>query len=167
METPSAHAASKRPRSILAGPYGHPFHAILVTIPIGAWVAAFVFDLMALLGNDPHSFAQGARWLIGIGLVGALLAAVVGLIDYSTLASGTRANRIASIHLVLNLIVMALMVLSLVMRVRSDGFSTSGFVLSLVALAALGLSGFLGGELAYRFGIRVADEQTQRDAFEG
>ena len=26
----------------LAGPYGHPFHPILVTVPIGAWAASLV-----------------------------------------------------------------------------------------------------------------------------
>ena len=163
----SAHEASKRPRTVLAGPYGHPFHALLVTIPIGSWTAAFVFDLLAIVGDDPDAFVQGARWLIGIGLVGSVLAAVAGFLDYSILAAGTRARRIATFHMLLNLVVMVLMVVSLLVRLRADDFSVAGFVLSVLALAALGLSGFLGGELAYRFGIRVADEKTQRDAFEG
>ncbi len=36
---------AKRPVTVLAGPYGHPFHPILVTVPIGAWVASLVFDV--------------------------------------------------------------------------------------------------------------------------
>lgn len=163
----SAHERSKHPRTILAGPYGHPFHAILITIPIGAWVAAFVFDLVAFFGDDPEVFARGARLLIGIGIIGGLLAAVAGLLDYSVLTAGTRAKRVATIHMVLNVIVICLMSLSLYMRSRVDDVSVSGFVLSLIALLALSLSGVLGGELAYRFGVRVADETTQRDAFEG
>ena len=40
---------AKRPVSpLLAGPYGHPLHPMLVTVPIGAWVAATVFDLASL-----------------------------------------------------------------------------------------------------------------------
>ncbi|MGW0424100.1 hypothetical protein [Streptomyces sp. NPDC003015] len=40
------HQQAKRPVSAaLAGPYGHPFHPILVTVPIGAWVASLVFDI--------------------------------------------------------------------------------------------------------------------------
>ena len=31
-------------------------------------------------------------------------------------------------------------------------------------MSILGFSGILGGELAYRFGVRVADETTQRPA---
>ena len=34
--------AAKRPVTKLAGPYGHPFHPALVTVPIGAWVASLV-----------------------------------------------------------------------------------------------------------------------------
>ena len=167
MPTPSAHTASKHPRSVLAGPYGHPFHALLITIPIGSWVAAFIFDILTLVSDDEAAFAQGARWLIGIGLIGGVVAAGIGFLDYSILAAGTRAQRVALIHMVLNLVVMVLMGASLLVRLGTDGFSLGGFILSLVALGLLGLSGFLGGELAYRFGVRVAEEQTQRSAFEG
>ncbi|MCE3275412.1 MAG: hypothetical protein K0R13_1267, partial [Propionibacteriaceae bacterium] len=38
---------SKQPRSALAGSYGHPVHPILVTLPIGAWVCSFIFDLVS------------------------------------------------------------------------------------------------------------------------
>jgi uncharacterized membrane protein len=62
---------AKHPVTRLAGPYGHPFHPILVTVPIGAWVASFVFDLASRLSGEPGVFAKGAFWLIGLGLVGA------------------------------------------------------------------------------------------------
>ena len=51
---------AKHPVSRLAGPYGHPFHPILVTVPIGAWVASFVFDLASRLSEEPTVFAKGA-----------------------------------------------------------------------------------------------------------
>ena len=92
MTTPRS-ARSKRPRTVLAGPYGHPFHALLVTIPIGAWVASFVFDIVSVTAGDAAAFGRGALWLIGIGLVGAVLAAVVGLIDLSGLAAATVSAR--------------------------------------------------------------------------
>jgi uncharacterized membrane protein len=38
-------------------------------------------------------------------------------------------------------------------------------ILTAVGLAGLAASGFLGGELAYRYGVRVADEQTQAHGF--
>ncbi|HSL08998.1 MAG TPA: DUF2231 domain-containing protein, partial [Pseudonocardiaceae bacterium] len=57
---------AKQPVSaVLAGPYGHPVHPILVTVPIGAWVASLVFDLASHLVADPGFLARGSLWLIG------------------------------------------------------------------------------------------------------
>ena len=51
---------AKQPVSrLLAGPYGHPFHPILVTIPIGAWVSSLVFDIGSFLVAEPASSARG------------------------------------------------------------------------------------------------------------
>ena len=158
---------AKRPRTPLAGLYGHPIHPILVTIPIGAWTASLVFDLAAKFGDEPAAFAKGSTWLIGIGIVGALLAAVWGAIDFSTIARGTRAYTTGLTHLAINLVVVALYVVNFFLR-RGQGYddvSTGVLVLSIVALAMLGASGWLGGKLAYHYGVRVADEGTQAEGF--
>lgn len=36
---------------VAAGRNGHPFHPLLVTVPIGAWVASVVFDLTCAYGG--------------------------------------------------------------------------------------------------------------------
>jgi uncharacterized membrane protein len=165
----NAHLRSKKPRSVVAGPYGHPFHAILVTVPIGAWVASIVFDILAITTEESTSFVVGAQWLIGIGIVGAILAGVIGAIDLSTLAHRTRARAIALTHLGINLAVIALFLVSLVIRL-SDGateINTIAVIISVAAVLLLGASGYLGGELVYRYGVRVAEEDTQRRGFEG
>ena len=60
---------------------GHPLHPILITLPIGLFVATFLFDLVFWqTGNE--AFATGALWLLGAGLIGAALAAVAGIIDF-------------------------------------------------------------------------------------
>jgi uncharacterized membrane protein len=139
---------------------------MLVTIPIGAWTASIVFDILALVTDD-ESFSMGAVWLIGIGLVGAVLAAVFGLLDLSNLAAGTTARRVGLAHLALNLAATVLFLVSLLIRLPEvDDPSVGGFVLSVIAFLITGASGFLGGELAYRFGVRVADEGTQSRGYE-
>ncbi|MFE2959616.1 DUF2231 domain-containing protein [Nocardia tengchongensis] len=51
-------------------------------------------------------------------------------------------------------------------RGTPDGAVPIGpLVLSIVALATLSVSGYLGGKLAYRYGVRVADESTQAEGF--
>jgi uncharacterized membrane protein len=138
-----------------------------VTIPIGAWTASIVFDILALCGVEPHAFALAAQWLVAIGVIGALAAAVFGLLDLSMLEKGTKARRTALIHLTFNSVAVVLFVISFIVRASDSGDPSGwGFVLSLIGLACVGVSGFLGGELAYRYGVRVADEQTQRKGYE-
>ncbi len=158
---------AKRPRSILAGPYGHPFHPVLIPIPIGAWIASVVFDVASLLGDRPEVFAEGANWLIAIGILGALAAAVFGVLDLSAIPRGTKAFATGLVHMTLNLVVVALYAVNFALR-RSQGYddvSGTALVLSLIALALLGASGWLGGMLAYHYGVRVADEETQAEGF--
>jgi uncharacterized membrane protein len=163
----SAHYRSKQPRTVLAGPYGHPFHAVLITIPIGAWTASVIFDIVGFFADDPGAFARGALWLVGIGIVGALLAAVFGLMDLGTLTAGTKARRIALTHMSINLIAVVIFVVSFLIRLNAGytEVSVAGFVLSLIGFALIGVSGFLGGELAYHYGVRVADERTQSEGY--
>ena len=159
---------AKQPKNALAGPYGHPFHPVLVTVPIGAWVASVVFDIVALASaEEEETFAEGAYWLIGIGIVGALVAALFGFLDLLAIPRGTRAFRTALTHMTLNLTVVILFAIDFAIR-AGQGYEESnvaGFVISLVALGLLGISGWLGGKLAYRYGVRVASEQTQQDGF--
>jgi uncharacterized membrane protein len=161
---------AKQPVSpLLAGPYGHPLHPLLVTVPIGSWLASLVFDVASQFAAHPGFLAQGAEWLIGIGVVGALAAAAVGFLDLLAIAPGTPAFRTAIWHMSLNLVVTATYTVNFAWR--HEGSASGGPVplgmlaLSAVAFAALGVSGFLGGKLAYRYGVRVAGEDTQAEGF--
>jgi uncharacterized membrane protein len=158
---------AKEPVSpMLAGPYGHPFHPILVTIPIGAWLCSLVFDIASRVGSRP-GFADGARWLIAIGILGALAAATVGFLDFLTIPGGTAAHRTALTHMSLNLAVTAAFAVNFAWRLgtASDRTGSAQIALSVVSLVALAVSGALGGKLAYHYGVRVADEQTQLTGF--
>lgn len=163
---------AKRPvNAMIAGPYGHPFHPILVTVPIGAWVCALVFDIASHIADPPGFLTQGAEWLIAIGVLGALAAAAVGFLDLLAIPSGTRVFRTALIHMGLNLTVTGAYVVNFFWRHASytDGDAVDGgpLTLSIVSLGLLGVSGFLGGKLAYHYGVRVADERTQAAGFGG
>ena len=164
--TDESHA--KHPVSRISGPYGHPFHPILVTVPIGAWVASIVFDILSRTADDGAAFARGAYWLIGIGIVGAAAAAVFGLLDLLGIPSDTPARRVGLTHMVLNVLVLAAFVASFIWRADrgAELETTAGmYVLSGVALAVLAVSGWLGGKLAYKFGVRVADEDDQLEGY--
>lgn len=161
-ETALHHA--KRPATPLAGPYGHPFHPLVVILPIGAWLMAVIFDIVAFAGDDPAAFTTGARWLYGIGLLGALLAAVFGFLDYSRLTAGTKAKRIATFHMALNLSALVIFAVAWILHLGGDDPTVGGLMFGLLGVVGLGVSGFLGGELVYRHGVRVADEIDQAPA---
>src|SRR3954447_15735094 len=163
--------AAKRPaNAMLAGPYGHPFHPILVTVPIGAWICALVFDVFSHVVDQPGFLTRGAEWLIGIGILGALAAALVGLLDLLVIPRGTTAFRTGLVHMTLNLLITVAYVVNFLWRQGdfADGGRVGGgqLTLALISVAALGVSGFLGGKLAYHYGVRVAGEATQREGYQ-
>lgn len=161
---------AKEPLSPAAGPYGHPFHPMLVTVPIGAWVCSLVFDIATRVSGDgAPGLVEGAYWLVAIGVIGALLAAAAGAMDLMRIPGRTKAMRIGITHMLLNLAVTAAMAVNLIWR--NDTYTETvrtgwgQLLLSAVALAVLGVSGWLGGQLAYRYGVRVADERDQAQGF--
>lgn len=159
---------AKEPVTVLAGPYGHPFHPILVTVPIGAWVASLVFDIGSLIARaDAPALATGSRWLIAIGVLGAAAAALIGFLDLFAIPAGTRAFRTALVHMSLNLAITIAYLVNFLLRLGQQGPVPAGLIiLSALSVAALGVSGYLGGKLAFRYGVRVADEQTQGAGFD-
>jgi uncharacterized membrane protein len=159
---------AKQPLTPLAGPYGHPFHPILVTIPIGAWVTSFVLDIGTRTAGDPAGLARAAYWAVAIGIIGALVAAGFGLMDLLRVPRHSKAFAVGLTHLGLNLTVVALFVASLIWRLsRGVSLETrlAQIVLSAVALGILVVSGWLGGMLTYRYGVRVANETDQLDGY--
>ena len=159
---------AKRPVTALAGPYGHPFHPILVTVPIGSWVASLVFDIASRFTAQPAFLTEGSTWLIAIGVVGAVLAAAVGFLDLFAIPTGTRAFRTGLVHMSLNLAVVAGYAGNFLWRQATAGAGAVAWaplLLSVVCLAALAVSGSLGGKLAYRYGVRVVDEAAQADGY--
>src|SRR5690348_7514043 len=112
---------AKRPVSMLAGPYGHPFHPILVTVPIGAWVSAFVFDVASHLIGGPDFLSQGAMWLVALGVVGALGAAMLGFLDLMAIPGGTPASRTGFTHMTLMLSVTTAYAVNFLWRHAGDG----------------------------------------------
>jgi uncharacterized membrane protein len=170
----TAHAALqhvKEPATPLAGPYGHPFHPIAVTVPIGAWVASLLFDVASRRSDEPRVFARGSAELVKTGLVGGAGAAFLGFLDYLKIPKRSAAGVTATTHMALNVTCMALYSVNLAQRerrlhaaaTRDDAVPANEIGLSLLALSLLGASGWLGGMLAYHFGVRVADERTQAE----
>lgn len=160
---------AKRPMTVLAGKYGHPLHPMLVTVPIGAWIASLVFDIASRLVAGPAFLVRGSEWLIAVGVVGAFAAAGAGILDFYVIKPGTRAYRTVVLHMSLNLLVITAFGADFVWRHgsyhRPGAVPPAQIAASAACLVLLAVSGYLGGKLSYRYGVRVADEQTQARGF--
>lgn len=129
---------------------GHPLHSVLVTIPIGGWTVGLVLDLAGLFSRSAR-FHTAADVVTAVGLGGAGLAAVAGLADWS-LTTG-KARRVGLVHALLNTAVVSFYGASMLSRVT--GHRTIGVALSVLGFGLVGASGWLGGELAFRYGVGV------------
>jgi uncharacterized membrane protein len=97
--------------------------------------------------------------MIAAGIIGGLVAAVFGLIDWLAIPSRTRAKRVGAAHGLGNVIVVALFLVSWLLRARTGGWQPTGLALtfSFVGVAVAAVTGWLGGELVDRLGVGVAD----------
>ncbi|MFL6099235.1 MAG: DUF2231 domain-containing protein [Actinomycetales bacterium] len=150
----------------LSGPPGHPFHPFVVLLPVGAFVSSLIFDILTWTrpGELPW-LVDGAWWLIGVGLIGAGLAALFGVIDLARIPRRSRPWRVALAHAGLNAVVAALFFAGYVWRagdhVELDKTRPGQVALSAVAVAVLIGSVVLGQTLTYGFGTRVDRRATE------
>src|SRR4029453_17470161 len=124
---------------------GHPIHPMLVGLPIGLWIFSFVSDIVFLAGRAGPMWKMVASYTIAAGVVGALLAAVPGFIDFLSITD-RRVGRVALNHMVLNLLTVVLFALSFGLRVVYP-LGALPVVVSAAGLVSLALAGWLGGEM--------------------
>lgn len=135
---------------------GHPLHPMLVMFPVALLIISVIFDIVDAAGG-PDYLAEAAYWNMAAGLIGGLLAAAAGSVDLFALPSGTRAKRIALTHAAANLAVILLFAAVWVVRLGADSRHAGGALIAIevVAVAILGISAWLGGELVDRLGVGV------------
>lgn len=137
--------------------FGHPIHPMLVVFPLGLMATSFVFDIIRAAGGGP-GFSIAAFYMIAAGVVGGLLAAVFGFVDWLAIPKGTRAKTIGALHGAGNVVVTGLFVVSWAMRYGArDELNGAAVVVSGIAVALALVTGWLGGELVDRLGVGVDD----------
>jgi uncharacterized membrane protein len=138
---------------------GHPIHPMLIVFPLGLLATAVIFDIL-YVATANADLATFSYYAMIAGVVGGLLAAVFGLLDWTKIPKDTRARRIGAVHGVGNVIVTLLFVLSLASRWGDPAYlpNVLPMVLGLIgALIAL-FTAWLGGELVHRLRVAVDDD---------
>ncbi len=131
----------------------HPVHPMLVGFPIGLWVFALVCDVVHTASGNAV-WQTVATYCVAGGIVGAILAAVPGLIDYFSIDE-VEMKRIANLHLAVNLGAVVIFATNLWLRFRLPVDSYVPLSLSVVGVLAIGFGGWLGGEMVYVKGMAV------------
>jgi len=140
----------------------HPIHPMLIVFPIGLWVFSFICDIVYHAGSHNPLWKEMAFYTMLGGVVGALLAAVPGFIDYLSIRD-VHVRRIATTHMVLNLAVVALFIFNLGLRFNGSS-EVLPVVLSVIAIAILSVSGWLGGSMVYEHQVAVEPVPDRRRA---
>jgi len=148
---------------------GHPIHPMLIPFPIALWTTSFAVDVLFYFNRHP-TLPVISKFMIAAGCLGAIAAAVPGIIDWLAIKDG-QVMKIANWHARLNIIALVVFAISLYLRMHAGSpwvgnHLTIPFLLSLLGVVLIGISGWLGGELAYRFGVGVApqDDRPEEEA---
>jgi uncharacterized membrane protein len=135
----------------------HPIHPMLVPFPIVCFVGTFLSDLAYWRTMD-MMWADVSAWLVTIGVVLGVLAAIAGLIDF--LGNRLiREQRPAWPHLLGNGVVLVLSFINALVHSR-DGWTSvvpTGLILSTVSVLILLFTGWMGWSLVYRHRVGVAE----------
>lgn len=135
---------------------GHPIHPMLVPIPIVCFIGALVTDI-AYWATAQMMWADFSSWLLFVGLIFGVLAAIAGLTDFL----GNRLIRTQTQvwpHLLGNLIVLILAFFNVLIHTRDAWTSVvpTGIILSIVTVLILPVTGWLGWALVYRHRVGVS-----------
>ncbi len=135
---------------------GHPIHPMLIPFPLALWTTSFVVDVLFYFLRH-STLLVISKFMIAAGCLGAIAAAIPGIIDWLSIKNGD-VKRVANWHARLNIAALVVFAISLFLRLGRYSELvgrrlTIPFLLSLVGVILIAISGWLGGELAFRYGI--------------
>ncbi|HET7026310.1 MAG TPA: Rieske (2Fe-2S) protein [Candidatus Limnocylindrales bacterium] len=125
---------------------GHPIHAAITDVPIGAFTVTVVLDL----ANQ----RAAADIALVVGILTMLGAALAGFADYTD-TDGTARTR-ASLHSTLMIVALVIYLVSLAQRAGDPTDRTVPVVLSIVAYLIVLASAYVGGDVVYALGNMVS-----------
>src|SRR6478672_8276214 len=100
----------------------HPIHPMLVAFPIAFFTGTLLFDVLVLLSDSYALAFRVTAFYMGIaGIVGAVLAATAGFIDYLyTVPPESSAKKRATKHGLLNTVSLALFIIAWILKHNED-----------------------------------------------
>ena len=142
----------------------HPIHPMLIPFPFALWFFSLVADVIYFVSGAPV-WETVAFYTLAGGIVGAVMAAVPGIIDYFSIKD-EKVSKIAGWHARLNVLALLVFGASFYLRTRDgmqmvDGSMTVPVLLSVFGVILISISGWLGGEMVYKH--RLAVEEPRHE----
>ncbi len=130
---------------------GHPIHQMMIPFPIAFFIGALIFDITALLMNEP-TFRITAAYLSIAGVITGIAAALPGFIDYLlSIPPNSTGKKRAAKHMIVNLSAVLLFLISFLLRLPVE--SEPGIYILILETAGAGFltaGGWMGGTLVNR-----------------
>jgi uncharacterized membrane protein len=157
MDAPLYPTEVRNPRST-ASLFGHPIHPMLVGFPITFITSALASDIAYTTGHSAY-WGLASCWLLGAALATLVVAGSFGLIDF-LFEPRIRKHVRVWLHLGINVIILVLVTVNLSVRFLNavDLIVPTGVVLSAVSTGLLGISGWLGWDIVYRYRMGIKDD---------
>jgi len=143
---------------------GHPIHPMLIPFPVAFLVGTLASDLV-FWGTRNVFWAQASLWLVGAGIVMALVAALAGFTDFFG-EERIRDLNAAWYHMVGNLTAVVIAIVNFLLRYVEGADAAIlpwGIVLSFVTVGTLLFTGWMGWEMVYRHRVGIADSGARAD----
>lgn len=151
--------AAQSIRNFLNGTWlGEPLHAALTDVPLGAWTAALIFDVLDAAAHD-RGFAIAADASVAIGLAGAAASALAGLADWSDVDPPAR--RVGMFHGLLNIGATTMFATSFILRKKD--MRNRGRMFAALGYSVLLTAAKLGGQMVYKHQVGV--DRTSGQSF--
>ncbi len=139
----------------------HPIHPMLVVFPIGLWVFSFVCYTVFMLGGA-EVWKTVAMYSMAGGIIGAALAAIPGMIDLFSM-NKSKARSVGIWHMLINVTVLTLFTVAYFLRLGDATEEAVTYIITVIAIVLLAVSGWLGGELVYVYGVATRAYQEADD----
>lgn len=144
----------------------HPIHPMLIVFPIALFITSFAFDIVYLATRELLWY-RIAYYNIVAGVIGALLAAIPGFVDYFSVRMTDREKSLATTHMLLNLTLVVLFFINLIIRYGDRALAGSplgwAIALSVIGIGIMSYSGWIGADLVHRYGIGVNLEEAEEE----
>lgn len=131
----------------------HPIHPMIIPIPIGLWVFTLACQIIHEAGGA-GPWETIATYAMGGGIIGALLAVTPGFIDLFSIPP-SRARSDGIWHMSLNITITAIFIINFALRSTGSVTPGASLILSIIGVALLLVSGWLGGSMVYVHGVAV------------